>query len=157
MEKLKELLDGLVAEKSLSFDVLEQLRKVKTESDELIKVNLDRLEIIKARDTQINQNNSKINELNALVNNWQARDNALIKREQAVLDIEHKNEIEKMKAEHANSTLIQVKEIVGMVFRNTSIKKAITGTENIVQGGGMNSGSYSEPKTLNKLETLTEE
>ena len=157
MEKLKELLDGLVAEKSLSFDVLEQLRKVKTESDELIKVNLDRLEIIKARDTQINQDNSKINELNALVNNWQARDNALIKREQAVLDIEHKNEIEKMKAEHANSTLIQVKEIVGMVFRNTSIKKAITGTENIVQGGGVNSSSYSEPKTLNKLETLTEE
>jgi len=157
MDKLKELLDGLVAEKSLSFDVLEQLRKVKTESDELIKTNLDRLEIIKARDIQINQNNSKINELNALVNNWQARDNALIKREQAVLDIEHKNEIEKMKAEHANSTLIQVKEIVGMVFRNTSIKKAITGTENIVQGGGMNSSSYSEPKTLNKLETLTEE
>jgi len=28
MDKLKELLDGLVAEKSLSFDVLEQLRKV---------------------------------------------------------------------------------------------------------------------------------
>lgn len=157
MDKLKELLDGLVAEKSLSFDVLEQLRKVKTESEELVKANFLFGESIKEKDKLNASLTAEIAKLGAEIVAWKAREESLITREKAVLDIEHRNEIEKMKAEHANSTLNQVKEIVGMVFRNTSIKKAITGTENIVQGGGPNCGTYSEPKTLNKTETLTEE
>lgn len=154
MDKLKELLDGLVAEKSLSFDVLEQLRKVKTESDELIKTNLLLGESITAKDKIINEKNSEINGLTALVKKWDERDNALTKREEAVLDIEHKNEIEKLKAEHAGKTLGEVKEIVGLVFRNTNVRKTIVGQGAV--SGGANPNSYSN-STVNLSETATED
>src|SRR3990167_1820740 len=142
MDKLKELLDGLVAEKSLSFDVLEQLRKVKTESDELIKTNLLLGESITAKDEIINEKNSEINSLKALVKKWEEKDNAITKREEAVLDIEHKNEIEKLKAEGANKTLGEVKEVVGLVFRNTVLRKHIMSNEPVFNDQGYQNGNF---------------
>ena len=154
MEKLKELLDGLVAEKSLSFDVLEQLRKVKTESDELIKNNLLLGESITAKDKIINEKNSEINGLTALVKKWDEKYNAITKREETVLDIEHKNEIEKLKAEHSAKTLQEVKEVVAIVFRNTILRKNIMGREAV--DGGANPNSYSSSE-VNKTETINED
>ena len=149
MDKLKELLDGLVAEKSLSFDVLEQLRKVKTESDELIKTNLLLGESITAKDEIINEKNSEINSLKALVKKWEEKDNAITKREEAVLDIEHKNEIEKLKAEGANKTLGEVKEVVGLVFRNTVLRKNILSNEPVFNDQGYQNGNFKS-KTINE-------
>lgn len=157
MDKLKELLDGLVAEKSLSFEVLEQLRKVKIESEELIKTNLLLGESILQKDKLINEKNSEINTLTILVKKWSDREDDLIKREKNVLDIEHKNEIEKLKAENSAKTLLEIKEIVGMVFRNTNIRKTITGTENMVIGGGNGCGTFIDPRPINKLEEIKEE
>ena len=154
MDKLKELLDGLVAEKSLSFDVLEQLRKVKTESDELIKTNLLLGESITAKDEIINEKNSEINGLTALVKKWDEKYNAITKREETVLDIEHKNEIEKLKAEHSAKTLQEVKEVVAIVFRNTILRKNIMGREAV--DGGANPNSYSSSE-VNKTETINED
>lgn len=153
MDKLKELLDGLVAEKSLSFDVLEQLRKVKAESEELVKTNLLLGEAVTDKDELLTKKDSKILELSNKIGGWINRENSLIEREKAVLDIEHKNEIEKLKATHSESTLTQVKEIVGIVFRNTSIKRSMFGNEacSIPQGG------YAGSASVNKTEEIKEE
>lgn len=154
MDKLKELLDGLVAEKSLSFEVLEQLRKVKTESDDLIGVNLSLSKLLKEGEDIILDNNKRISELNSIVNNWKERESSLIARENTVLDIEHKNEIEKLKATHADDTLKQVKEVVAMVFKNSILRKNIMGNDAV--SGGANPNSYSN-SSVNLTETMEQD
>lgn len=152
MDKLKELLDGLVAEKSLSFDVLEQLRKVKTESDELIKTNLLQAKLLEERQLGLDKFAGTVVGLKSEITSWKNREDSLVEREKAVLDIEHKNEIEKMKATHSENTLMQIKEIVSMVFRNTNIRKSITGSG--PYGGGANSCGSGY---IDKKEEITEE
>ncbi len=125
MDKLKELLDGLVAEKSLSFEVLEQLRKVKTESEELAKNNFLLGENIKELDIRIQKLTKENTILTTEITQWKADEAGIVVRENAVRDIEHKNEIEKLKATHSESTLNQVKEIVGMVFKNTVVRETV--------------------------------
>lgn len=125
MDKLKELLDGLVAEKSLSFEVLEQLRKVKTESDELVKENYLLKETVTKQQENISELAGKLNTQHSVIKDWEIREAELEKREKNVLDIEHKNEIANLKTEHAIGTLNQVKEVVGMVFKNTTLRTGI--------------------------------
>lgn len=125
MDKLKELLDGLVAEKSLSFEVLEQLRKVKTESDELVKENYLLKETVTKQQENISKLGAEINAQHSIIKDWEIRKAELEKREKNVLDIEYKNQIANLKTEHALGTLNQVKEIVGMVFKNTTLRTGI--------------------------------
>jgi len=125
MDKLKELLDGLVAEKSLSFEVLEQLRKVKTESDSLLSENKLLKDTLVLKDEQIARLGETVNTQHLTIKDWEIREAKLEEREKAVLDIEHKNEIANLKTEHAVGTLNQVKEVVGMVFKNTTLRTGI--------------------------------
>lgn len=156
MDKLKDLMDGLIAEKSLSFEVLEQLRKVKTESEELVKINLEQQFTIAQKDSKIEdltQDNAK---LSTSILDWNVREQSLITREKAVLDIEHKNEIEQLKATHANKTLEEIKSVVGIVFKNTSVKRNLNGNTPLVTQTG---NGYTTVTSGSKYETeeITEE
>ncbi len=128
MEKLKELIDGLVTEKSLSFEVLEQVRKVKETSDELIKTNTIQGEQLLEFGKKEKNLLEEISILSKEISGWKVRESSLIEREKAVLDIEHENEIEKLKAKHSSDTLKEVKEVVGMVFKNTVLRESVIKT-----------------------------
>jgi len=125
MDKLKEMLDGLVAEKSLSFEVLEQLRKVKTESEELTRINSELEDRNKNNLNLILEKTTQIGKLTEDIKLWKEREDSLTLREKAVLNIEHKNELEKLKASYAEATKAEIKEIVSIVFRNTTIRETV--------------------------------
>jgi len=125
MDKLNNIIEQLVAEKSLSLEVLEQLKRIKDESNILTSENKQHLETIK----NYSENNDKLinanKQLSSIIDGWKLRENNLISREKAVLDSEHKNEIQELKANYAISTLQEVKGVVEMVFKNVTVRKSI--------------------------------
>lgn len=124
-EDLKKLIDDLVLEKSLSFDVMDQVRKIKEQSDNLITENSALKAQVDSNSKSIIEKDNKIAELNVTIDDWKKRESSLFTRETIVLDVEHKNQIEQLKATHANETLIQVKEVIGMVFKNTVLRESV--------------------------------
>lgn len=153
MDKLQQLIENLVAEKSLSFEVLEQLKKIKDQSDFLIKENQDQAEKIKRYQESITEKDSKILELSNKLGDWSHREGELIGREKAVLQLEHEKEISELKVTGAQATLSSVKEIVGLVFRNTSVKKSIYTHKPLIRDGYSTGNTATESAT----EEITEE
>lgn len=153
MEKLTALIETLVAEKSLSFEVLEQLNRIKNQSIEVIAEN-KRLTDLCAEYLKIIDIKTKENiVLSTEIGTWKERESSLVDREKAVLDIEHKIEIENMKTAHAVETLTEIKTLVGMVFKNVTIRQGINKSSNIpVSVNGQIQNHYTS-ETYNKDQT----
>ncbi len=153
MEGLQKMIDQLVAEKSLSFEVLDQLKKVKEESEEA-------QDTIKNLELNINIQKTKNDELTKIVLEGEAKNAKLAEeleyykgRDAQYVKSEHTLELKDKDVIAANNTLYEVKEIIGMVFKNPTVRKTVIGSIPVTMGGDR----YVTEERTNTTETIDED
>lgn len=146
MEKLNTIIETLVAEKSLSLEVFQQLKEIKEQSN-----------LVAEENKSLKESLDRVVKENALIkvelDNFKEKEGALVTRENLVLDTEHKLELKDKEVEKAQAVANTTKEIVGMVFKNVIIRKGInksTNTPVMVNGYQQNvytNDTYNEDQT----------
>jgi uncharacterized protein YheU (UPF0270 family) len=147
METLKQIIDGLVAEKSLSFEVREQLKKVKDESELAAQQIKTLTEQGKVKDSQFAELAVKYEkglerntELFNLVESYKLREKDFEKSE-------HTLALKNKDVEVSERALQEVKAVVSMVFKNPVVRRSIQSNGNKPTPDGYNTVYTHEEKT----------
>lgn len=150
MDKLNTLIDSLVAEKSLSFEVVEQLKAVRDENIKLgeeLKVSKERIRVLEEHNNVLVTKNIEL----------KANEDSVKAREIAVSKIEHEKEIANLKVDFANNRANEVKEIVSLVFKNPIIRKTAYNSIPVAVDGGNGCGGFVQTSQESISETVEEE
>jgi len=125
MEKLNQIIESMVAEKSLSLEVFQQLKEVKEQSDLIAKENTALREASIVTQNTISKLQDDIIKLNHRNAEWAKREEELVTREKAILDSEHQLALKDKDVEKAQAVSNNIKEIVGIVFKNPTLRTGI--------------------------------
>lgn len=137
MEKITEMIDALVAEKTFSLEGVKAIEAVRAKAESLQKTlemtTTERDNIRKERD--IERNRAEQNA--ATVKQWEARETAIAAREKTMNDCEKKAAV-------SDATAGTFRECFSMVFRNFSVNESITKSVPVPQGPGMYPATMTE-------------
>lgn len=145
MQKLTEMIDALVAEKTFSLDGVKAIEALRVSAEGLQKKLASAIEqsdsYLKGREEMTALAASRAAE----VASWQTREAAISKRELAMTELEKRSAVSDARAE-------TVKECFGLVFRNAVVSETAMRNVPLVQpspGGGsyVSSGNESETRT----------
>lgn len=150
MENLLKQIEGLIIEKSLSLGVIEIVRKIQAEHATMTEKNKTLEETIKLKDEQIKSlsgiNEKDLREINSLLQQV----NKFKEREKEFIDSEHTIALKDKDVTGANNTLSSIKDIIGMVFKNTVIRESVCHSESGSNNQGYYNNTVSDTKEIIK-------
>lgn len=148
MDDLLKQIEGLIIEKSLSLDVIEIVRNIQSEHLQLTERNKKLIQDIELRDERFNKKDKeledtllKLDGVSKELTIYKSREDEFIKSENTIA-------LKNKDVDSANRVSQEIKEIVGLVFKNTTIKKSMFSSEPIVQNG------YSTGSSITKSENV---
>ncbi len=150
MDKLLKEIEGLIIEKSLSLEVIQIVGKIKEEHAQLTKENEKLVEEGKEKDNNYLNLKKYTDEIFSKLNQSEKELSTYKDREKEFNNSEHKTALVLKDKESSDRALSEVKEVVGLVFKNTIIRKGInksTTVPVVVNGYPQNhttSESYNE-------------
>lgn len=125
MDKLLKQIEGLIIEKSLSLDVIEIVRNIQSEYANAIEDNKKLTENIKFEFERYTQEHEK---LVVTLGELDGANTELTKykaREKEFINSEHSHALKNKDVDSANLVLKEVKEVIGLVFKNTIIRERV--------------------------------
>lgn len=144
MEKLDKIIEGLVVEKSLSLEVFQRLQEIKSESENVLERNINLEEEINVLKNNNDLYLKTIEDLKFELSKWIQKESDLVDREKKVLDLEHLIQLKDKDVEIANNVSNAIKDVVGLVFKNTIIRKGINKSVSVpVSVNGYVQNSYT--------------
>lgn len=156
MDKLQNIIDGLVAEKSLSFDVLDQLKSVKDESTRLQEKSKETSDLLNSCKNEIETKRLSIVDLESKNKVLIEKIVAYEKREDELKHFEHQKELFSVREQSALNRLNDVKEVFSIVFKNTITRESVTKSTNtplVVNGYVQQQYSTNTESTETRNET----
>lgn len=143
--EINKLVEEIIEDDTLSFEVVNRLQKIKEVSVTMEEQLRDNLNIINERDISIRDLMTDNNKL-------ENRSSELIQREEAVANIEQKNIIAELKVTNSEHTLREIKDIIAMVFRNSTVRETVNKTVGHVT---QDSNGYVTPQYTSDSENKT--
>lgn len=145
-EILEQAVNGVLQEKALSKEAIDAVQQVLAENEDLKAGNESLRELTANQEKSLAIAQKKNAEYDSLVD-------ALAAREKALQERENKADLLDLQVEHAKIRVADLKEITGLVFRNTVLKKTMYNSSQVP----MPSGGYMNNVTENSNETISEE
>lgn len=144
MEKITDLIDALVSEKTFSLEGVKSIEAVRLKAQHLQSTLEDTqkryADAIKERDAE----KKRADDTAEVCRQWKVREDAVVAREKTMTDKEKAAAV-------SEATANTFRECFGLVFRNFSINESITKSVPISQGAGMYPAQMTE--TANRIET----
>lgn len=157
MENLLKQIEGMIVEKSLSLDVIEIVRKIQSEHASLTEQNkfLEKTiefkgkEILSLQEANTTAQNTIVS-LTTKVTGYEQREDEFKKSEHTIA-------LKNKDVDSSNRAIFEIKEVVGMVFKNTNIRKTVTGTDYVGVPGANGCNGYMQNMPKNDTEIVTED
>lgn len=151
-ETLQQAIQGVLTEKALSAEAISAVQSILEENKTLGEVNKSLIESAK----KIADQNIKLTEENTM---WKTRAAAVEQKESDVKEREFRQELKDSEVSFTNLRLQDMKEVMGLVFKNTNIRKSIT--SHVVlpppTKDQYNNTVYPSASEVNDSEVITEE
>lgn len=146
-EEINKLVDDLIVEKTFSLEIVEKIKKMR---DDFLAME-EKEKQTSERNSELTTQNSKLVEEN---NRLKAHDEGVTNREKVVAEKEAKQALQDLKLEHAVDKHKEMKELLGIVFKNPVVRETAYKNTNVpvAQNGYVSNfaGSESEGKTVEK-------
>ncbi len=144
--QLNELLQKILTEKTLSVEAMDVVKNLSSEHKILQETVESNKKVIEKRDEEIRKLIEENTNLKGEVTSWLEKESNLVGREKAVADIEHQKTLLQKDVDHNKERADEMKEVFGIVFRNTITRKRVQGQIPVaVQGFKGNYGSDTQP------------
>lgn len=144
--QLNDLLQKILTEKTLSVEAMDVVKNLSKEHKELKELVELKQELIKNRDEEIGVLKEENTKLKNSIDSWLQKESNLVDREKAVTDIEHQKELLNKDITHQKERSDEMKEVFGIVFKNTITRKKVQGQVPVaVPGFKGNYGSDTQP------------
>ncbi len=145
IDKIKQILDDEAIRGSLSLDALNLVNDLRSEAEKAIEENKG----LKERNTELSDQKNEANNLNY---NLTEEINKLTKEATEVAAEAKKTLIDNIRNEYDVKRGDEMKELLGMALRNTTIRSSMFGSESIMDTNG-----YATSVPVNKDTTKTAE
>ena len=156
-EQLNEVLQKLLTEKTFSPETLEIVQKLDSDFKSLQEENKKLEEQIKQDGISFSDLKKQKETLELIANEYKERTELLVAREKAVLEIEHDKALLQKDVACHKAVSDNVKEVVGLVFKNTTVRKSVCSNYPVVKRGYNGNSDYMEQVTKNDSIQETEE